>query len=275
MTDINNINQKLKKLNLDYKEHTEIKNHSEVFESQNANFKTSRGELQSKIEKELSDYNKQNLRFNNFITDKSIYENSKPDTTFPDRHYQNTSANNYSNTNISNTSETTLDNPMKRDTRDCSNNKWNQFQFENVMPNINGDVGNTGHNSGINNNQLEFINSLNKPNNNSVKNDIYAQSNSRINDYSPLGRNLHLGSINQSVANNNQTPRITPTMKEIQNQRLNNLTPLARNINLPVSKGQSNNTNKQGYDTCQIKNVDDILNSVNTQSQAHLNTKFK
>ena len=267
MTDINNINQKLNQLNLDYNEHVEIKNHSDVFESQNENFKTSKGKLQSKIDKELSDYNKQNQRFNNFITDKSIYENNKPDTTFPDRHYQNTSSNNYSTTNISNSPEITLDNPMKRDTRDSSNNKWNQFQFENIMPNINGDVGNTGYNNGINNNQLEFINSLNKPNNNSVKNNIYSLSNSRINDYSPLGRNLHLGGINQSAANNNQTPRITPTMKEIQNQRLNNLTPLARNINLPVSK--NNNSNKQ------IKNSEEILNSVNTQSQAHLNTRFK
>ena len=271
MTDINHINQKLKKLSLDYSEHTAIKNHSEVFESQNANFKTSRGEIQSKIEKELSDYNKQNQRFNNFITDKSIYENNKPDTTFPDRHYQNTNASNYSNTNVTQPQDNALDNPMKRDTRDSSNNKWNQFQFENIMPNINGDSGNTGHNSGINNNQLEFINSLNKPNNNNVKNDIYAQSNSRINDYSPLGRNLHLGGINQSVANNNNNnnniPRITPTMKEIQNQRLNNLTPLARNINLPVSK--NNQSNKQ------IKNSEDMLNSANTQSQAHLNTRFK
>ena len=56
-------------------------------------------------------------------------------------------------------------------------------------------------------------------------------------------------------------------MKEIQNQRLNNLTPLARNINLPVSK--NNQSNKQ------IKNSEDMLNSANTQSQAHLNTRFK
>ena len=257
LSNIEDLNQQLSKLNEDFKTQQIITQNTNNFKTMNQDYKYSQEELKKKMSEEITNQNERNERFNNFFTDKTIYEN-KPNIDFLNQTYQNTNNNNYVS------SDFTDNNILKRDNRDIHNRNWDNLNK-------------TDHQQTIDQSQLDFLNSLHKGEQRNKKNEIFASSNQKFNSLMPITKNTN--NIKEQVAFdrnlnplNNQSNKFKSTVKEIQNQRLCNLKSLPKNINLPV--------NKTNFKKNNVNNINDNISNKlpppeNTQSQEHLNKSFK
>tara|TARA_B100000242_G_C43043930_1_gene487178 strand:- start:1766 stop:2563 length:798 start_codon:yes stop_codon:yes gene_type:complete len=259
LTNINDLNEKLSRLNEDFKIQQTITENTMNFKTMNQDYKYSLDEIKKKMDEDINNQNQYNQRYNNFFTDTSIYDN-KPNIDFLEKTYQNTNNINYVSSDINNPDLNQIQNPnnnntLKRDNRDIHNRNWENLHKKE-------------HQQTINQSQLDFLNSLHKTENNNKKNEIFASSNQKFNNLLPITKTTN--NVKEQVAFdrnlnpiNNQSNKFKSTIKEIQNQRLCNLKSLPRNINLPV--------NKTNY----VQSNDKLPPPENTQSQEHLNKSFK
>jgi hypothetical protein len=264
ITQIELLNDKLSRLNNEYKISSHMNNFEQQISLRNDN------NLRDLIKNDLNESNAINDKMNSFLIDKSIYKTNndyyKTDNKIP------TNTVNYTTDNYNENTETNIEEHTEENMNEDMNNRLEKLQFHNMSDYI---IKNSDY---CDNNNIDDNNTVNTSNNlkynkispfessniNVVRKKNADLTNARLNNFAPLGRSMISAHNIQYELNENFNNNRYKNKKEIGNDRLSEFTPLSRTQQIPVKNNPVKSDATRTFLECE-----------NTFSQSNLNTNYK
>ena len=236
MNKLNELNETLEKLNIDY-----FVNQKSI-QQPPKHFNENEMDVKELMQTQIDNTNKMNEKYNSFLTDKNICVNNP-----------------YYNINNQPSSINTIKSEVLTDNND-SNTRLKEFQFQHYNETNNYQKNNQNYN------KISEIDELNRNKNKYItKKNITSLTND---NHTPLGRAISTSyninyEINENFKNKNENKK---TNKDISNERLEAFSPLSKTSQIPIkTKTPPELTNE----------MNEFLNSYKNLKKHNLNINYK
>ena len=226
MSSINDINNLMNQINLDYNSHNTqtINTNKQNINTQNTNTPNNNTNQQTESRNQI------NNKLNEYLNSKEKYIHNEHQNNNNNLTNNNNNNNNNNNIKYNGYQQSLTDNNMfKKDLRNNMNNRLDSFLFENpgeklpALTDIQEDNNLNNYNFGLSYRPITQERSKN----------LYKQeTNERLNDYSPLSRSTYFPTSDLSNNTNNFSNHNKKSPRDIMNERLSNITPLSSFISL-------------------------------------------
>ena len=265
------LNNKLSRLNNEYKISSHMNNFEQQISLRNDN------NLRDLIKNNLTESNAINDKMNSFLIDQNIYKTNndyyKIDNQIP-TNTVNYTTENY-NENIEENIEANIEANIEDNINEDMNNRLEKLQFHNMTDYIIKNSDYCDNNNYNNNNNYNTVNTSNNlkynkispfesSNINVVRKKNADLTNARLNNFTPLGRSMVSAHNIQYELNENFNNNRYKNKKEIGNERLSEFTPLSRTQQIPMKNNPVKSDATRTFLDCE-----------NTFSQSNLNTNYK